>query len=52
MGISAPWDDSLGIISLEPVKKIPGINPMGLISPWDDSIYIIYLYPVKLFARY
>ena len=43
MVISAPMADSLEIITLHPVKKLIGIDPMGLRYPWDDSLDIIAL---------
>ena len=43
MDINAPWDDSIEIIVLKPVKKLLGINPMGIIAPRDDSLEIISL---------
>ena len=47
MSLSAPWADSLDIIALNPVKKIPEINPMGLSAPWSDSIDIFALQTAK-----
>ena len=41
MGLSAPWAESLDIISLRPVKKFPRVNPMGLSVPMADSLDII-----------
>ena len=46
MSRSAPWDDSLGIISLKPVKTILGINPMGISALWYEYLDIIALKPV------
>ena len=42
MSLTAPWADSLEIISLIQLKKL-GINPVGLSSPWANSFYIIAL---------
>ena len=47
MVLIAPWDNSLDIISLQPVKKLLGINPMGLIFPWYDFLEIISLHTEK-----
>ena len=47
MILSYPWADSIDIIDLKPVKKIPGIKPMGITTPWAVFIYIIALQPVK-----
>ena len=47
MGLSAPWVGSLDIISLQPVKKWMGINPMGLSAPWADSLGIIDFHTAK-----
>ena len=41
MGLSAPWDNSLEIIVMNPVKKLLGINPMGLSDPRAKYLYII-----------
>ena len=41
MGISAPWDDSLDNIDLQPVQKWIGMNQMGLSHPWSNAIDII-----------
>ena len=49
MGLSAPYTESLDIISLKPVKNILGINPMGLNDPRDESLVIVALRPVKKF---
>ena len=43
MGLSSPWADSLDIIALNPVKKLPWVIPMVLSIPMDDSIDIIDL---------
>ena len=47
MVLSSPWYNSVGIISLNPVTKILGINPMGLSFPWDDYLVVIALHTVK-----
>ena len=47
MGFSSPYTNSIGIIELNPVTKIPGINPMGLSESLADSIVIIALQKVK-----
>ena len=41
MGLSDPMNDSLDIISSQPVNKWLGINPTGLSGSWADSIDII-----------
>ena len=41
MVLSTPWSDSLDIITLQPVKKLPWVNPMGLSVPMANSIDII-----------
>ena len=46
MSLSAPWDDSLDIIALNPVLKIE-INQISLSDPWADSIGIIDFQPVR-----
>ena len=46
MGLSAPWAYSLDMISLNPVKKLMGFNPMSLSVPWADYLIIIALNPV------
>ena len=48
MGRIAPWDDSLDIIALHPVKKLPGINQMGHSAPWAESLDIIALNTAKI----
>ena len=49
MGFSAPWDNSLEIIALYPVKILLGINPMVLSAPRDESLENISLHKVKNF---
>ena len=51
MGISAPWAESIDIISLRPVK-VQGMTPMGLIYPWVDSLEVISLWSVIKISRY
>ena len=46
MGLSSPLDNYIDIITLEPVKKWPGVNPMRLSAPWADSLGII---PFKVY---
>ena len=46
MGISASREDSLEIISLKPLKKVLGINPMSISAPSSDSLEIIALQTV------
>ena len=41
MGLSAPWDDSLEIIVINPVKTLLGINPMGLSDPRAKYLDIV-----------
>ena len=48
MDLSSPWDDSLDIIALQPVKKWLRINKMGLSSPWANYIDIITLQTAKI----
>ena len=48
MGLSAPWDDYLDIIDLQPVKKWIGVNPLGLSYPWSKSIDIIDFHKAKI----
>ena len=38
MVLSAPWVDSLVIITLNPLKKNQVINPMCIIAPWDGYL--------------
>ena len=47
MGLSAPWDDSIDIIILNPLKKILWINPMGISYPWENYLVIIALQTFK-----
>ena len=47
--LSDPWDDSIDVIALKPVTKIPRINSMVLSDPWVDSIVNIALQQVKQF---
>ena len=49
MGLSDPWDDSIEIIDLYPVK-MQGMNPMGLSTPWENSLDKIYFRPVRKIA--
>ena len=48
MGLSAPWDDSLDIIALQPVQNWLEMNPMGRSVPWDDFLYVIAFHTAKL----
>ena len=41
MSLSAPWVDSIGIIALQTVKKLPWVNPMVLSVSMADSPDII-----------
>ena len=45
MVLSDPWSDCLEIISLQPVKKLQGMNPMGLNAPWANSLEMLSLHP-------
>ena len=47
MGLSDHWDNYLGIIALQTVKKLPGINPMVLSTPRSNYLDIIALDPVN-----
>ena len=47
MVLSAPWYESLVVISLQPVKQIIGICPMVCSAPLSDSLNIIDLNPVN-----
>ena len=47
MVLSAPWDDSLDIITLQQIHKFQGMNPMGLSASWSNSIEMIPLQPEK-----
>ena len=48
MGLSAPWDDSLDIIALQPVKKCLEINQMGVSVPCSNSLYINFFQTDKI----
>ena len=47
MGLSTPWVDSLGIIILQTVKQLLGINPMVHSAPFTASLEIISVDPVN-----
>ena len=48
MGLSAPWADSLDIITFQPVKKWPWVKPMVLSVPWNNYIDIVSLHTAKI----
>ena len=47
MCLSAPRYDSLDSVTLRPVKKLIGINPLRLSATWTDYIDILALNPVN-----
>ena len=51
MGLSDPWAESLDIISLQPVKKWIGVNPMGLSAPRINSLVIVFCRQFKKLQR-
>ena len=48
MGLSVPCNDSLDIIALQPVKKLPWVIPMGLSVLMTNSFDIIALQTEKI----
>ena len=51
MDLSTPWSDSIYNISLQPVRKLRGMNPMGFSDPSSDSLEIISMRKVKNIPR-
>ena len=48
MVLSAPWAESLDIIALQTVKKLPWVNPMVISVPMVDSLDIISFQTAKI----